>query len=124
MKFSTIYTWLRYCLISDLAKVWYSLKHFYYIKIRGYPDCSEPVWDWFELSYAQYLTVPRSILQSMHLKWQKKFVKLMEELDDTIDWRPKTGRYWVQLKDSKGRYVQDSFMQYRHVNKSDIPFKK
>lgn len=68
--------------------------------------------DWFELSYAQYLTVPRSALQSMPEEWQNKFVDLLNELDDTIDWRPKEGRYWVQLKDSNGKYVHDPLMDY------------
>ena len=69
---------------------------------------------WFELSYAQYLTIPRTALQSMPLEWQLQFVKLLEELDHSIDWRPKTGRYWVQLKDDKGRYVNDPLSDYRH----------
>lgn len=70
---------------------------------------------WFELSYAQYLTVPRSVLQSMPIEWQHKFTELLYELDDKIDWRPKSGRYWVRLKDDKGRYVHDPLMEYRHA---------
>jgi len=71
------------------------------------------VHSWFELSYAQYLTIPRSVLQSMPDEWQDRFVKCLEELDNTIDWRPKSGRYWVQLKDGRGRYVEDPFMDYQ-----------
>lgn len=70
---------------------------------------------WFELSYAQYLTIPRSVLQSMPEEWQYKFTELLEELDNTIDWRPKSGRYWVKLKDDQGRYVHDPLMEYRHA---------
>ena len=69
--------------------------------------------DWFELSYAQYLTIPRSVLQSMPSEWQEIFVKCLEELDEKIDWRPKEGRYWVKLKDDKGRYVEDPLMDYQ-----------
>jgi hypothetical protein len=29
---------------------------------------------WFELSYAQYLTVPRSVLEAMPQEWQARFV--------------------------------------------------
>lgn len=68
--------------------------------------------EWFSLSYAQYLTVPRSALQSMPDEWQEKFVKLLEELDEKIDWRPKEGNYWVKLKDRKGRYSHDPLMDY------------
>ena len=75
--------------------------------------CDEAIHYWFELSYAQYLTIPRSVLQSMPNEWQQKFVDLLEDLDDTIDWRPKEGRYWVKLKDGNGRYVHDPLMDYQ-----------
>lgn len=87
------------------------------IKNQGaFPDCFVDrralIHGWFELSYAQYLTLPRSVLQSMPEPWQVKFVKLLEELDETIDLRPKEGRYWVQLRDDRGRYVEDPLMDY------------
>lgn len=67
-----------------------------------YPD---HVHDWFELSYAQFLTVPRLVMQSMSPAWQAKMVDLLKEMDDTFDWRPKDGRYWVQIRDDKGRFL-------------------
>lgn len=73
---------------------------------------TEPIHEWFELSYSQYLTIPRSVLQSMPKEWQERFVKCLEELDETINWRPSEGRYWVRLKDSKGRFVEDPLMDY------------
>jgi len=73
---------------------------------------SEAIHGWFKLTYAQYLTVPRSVLQSMPDDWQEKFVALLEQMDDTIDWRPKEGRYWVRLKDDKGCFVRDPLMDY------------
>lgn len=76
---------------------------------------SDPIHDWFELSYAQYLTIPRSILQSMPIKWQRDFVKCLEDLDNHFEWRPTEGRYWVKLKNGSGRYVSDPFMEYRHA---------
>lgn len=77
-----------------------------------YIDDKEPIHEWFELSYAQYLTIPRSVLQSMPIEWQERFVKCLEELDDTIEWRPNDGCYWVQLKDDKGRYMKDDLQDY------------
>lgn len=68
---------------------------------------------WFELTYAQYLTVPRSIMEAMPPEWQEKMVALLEELDDTFDWRPEHGRYWCRLRDNKGRMVDDPLMEYR-----------
>lgn len=56
---------------------------------------------YFGLSYANYLVIPRSVLQSMPEEWQLKFVKLLEELDST-NWRdllPKESMYKVELRD-------------------------
>jgi hypothetical protein len=65
---------------------------------------NDHIHSWFELTYAQYLTIPRSVLQSMPGEWQKKFVELLNELDDTIDWRPKEGIYRVRLYTTKEVY--------------------
>lgn len=67
---------------------------------------------WFELTYAQYLTIPRTALQSMPLEWQDRFVRCLNELDVTLDWLPKGGQYWVKLKDGKGRYMSDPLCDY------------
>jgi len=76
---------------------------------------------WWELSYAQYLTIPRSVMQAMPDDWQKKMAKLLNELDETLEWRPKDGRYWVKLKDERGRYMKDPLENYRHP--VEIPVK-
>lgn len=73
---------------------------------------SEPIHEWFELTYAQYLTIPRSVLQSMPAEWQERFVTCLRELDSAIDWRPEEGRYWVRLKDKHGRFTHDPLMDY------------
>lgn len=70
---------------------------------------------WWGLSRVKYLTIPRSVMQCMPDEWQGRMAKLLFELDETIDWRPIEGRYWVCLKNAKGRYVHDSFDEYRHV---------
>ncbi len=73
----------------------------------------EPVHEWFELSYANYLTIPRSVLQSMPTEWQSRFVKCLDELDETIDWRPQDGgRYSVQLRDKDGKFTKDPLADY------------
>ena len=71
-----------------------------------------PIHGWFELSYAQYLTIPRSVLQSMPAEWQHRFAACLEQLDEAVDWRPDEGRYWVRLKDKDGRFVRDPLMDY------------
>ena len=77
---------------------------------------TEAVHTWFELSYAQYLTVPRSILEAMPDEWQERFVACLEELDETFDWRPREGRYWCRLRDGSGRFADDPLMEYRRPN--------
>jgi len=69
---------------------------------------------WFELSYAQYLTIPRSVMQEMPYDWRFKMAALLEELDETLEWRPSNGRYWVQLRDSNGRYNRDPLSNYKY----------
>ncbi len=72
-----------------------------------------PISEWFELSYAQFLTVPRLVMESMPYKWQEQIAALLEEMDDTFDWRPNEGRYWVQLKDGNGRDCDAPLGDYR-----------
>lgn len=83
----------------------------------------ERVHNWFELSYAQYLALPRSVLQSMPDEWQERFIRCMEELDETIDWRPKEGRYWVYLRDKNGRRIEDPLGDYERGRRR-IPHKQ
>lgn len=83
---------------------------------------TEPIHDWFGWSYAQYLTIPRSVLQSMPIEWQERFVKCLEELDEKIDWRPEEGCYWVKLKNDAGKIVPDPLMDYQR-GRRQIEFK-
>ena len=73
----------------------------------------DAIHNYFELTYAEYLTIPRSVLQSMPDEWQRKFVELLEVLDETIDWRPGIGRYWVHLRNNDGRIVADPLRDYQ-----------
>lgn len=60
----------------------------------GFPVGHEALMLWFELSYAQFLTVPRVVLEAMPDAWQGQLAALMVEMDATFDWRPKEGRYF------------------------------
>jgi hypothetical protein len=60
-------------------------------------DPSHELECWWELSYAQFLTIPRVAMQSMPTAWQDQMAGLLNELDSRIDWRPKSGRYHVQI---------------------------
>lgn len=74
---------------------------------------SEPVHLYFGLTYSSYQVLPRSILQSAPLWWQKRFVKLMEELDAMCEGLPNMpGTYAVQPRDDKGRFTKDPYCDY------------
>lgn len=72
----------------------------------------EAIHGWFELSYARYLTIPRTALQSMPAEWQRRFVTCLNELDDSIGWRPREGQYFVSLRDRDGHFVADPLSDY------------
>lgn len=69
-------------------------------------ESEDHIHEYFELSYAHYLVIPRTLLQSMPSGWQKDFVKLLEEFEDRFtrfEWLPEGTFYNVQLKDRKGK---------------------
>lgn len=45
----------------------------------------EPVHEWFGLTYANYLVLNRSLLQSMPQEWQARFVAALDELREAYD---------------------------------------
>ena len=100
-----------YCRVRAYVRDYDTQKIPDYAKDAGYV-VDGAIHSWFELTYAQYLTIPRTALQSMPLEWQDRFVRCLEELDVTLDWRPEGGRYWVKLKDSKGWNMSDPLCDY------------
>lgn len=81
--------------------------------IEELAESNDPLNLWFELSYAQFLTVPRLVMQSMPIEWQRKMAVFLQEMDETFDWRPHEGRYWVRLKDNNGRFADAPLNDYR-----------
>lgn len=47
-------------------------------------DEMEAIHTWFSLTYANYLVLPRSVLQSMPDEWQQRFVGTLNELDEAF----------------------------------------
>lgn len=75
-------------------------------------DENEPIHAWFGLTYAKYLVLPRSILQSMPIAWQRDFVKLLEQLDtNCINMGIETPDYSVSAK-KDGKFVRDPYRDY------------
>lgn len=76
---------------------------------------TDPVHQWFELTYANYVALPRTVLQSLPLELQEQFVDFMEKLDEFCDWR-RSGQ-WITYKDERGRFMQDELNDYRRGNR-------
>jgi hypothetical protein len=73
---------------------------------KGTVETEEPIHEHFGLSYAHYLVLPRSVLQSMSVEWQKQFVSLLKQMDDKIDDKyalPNGLDYYIELKGYDGK---------------------
>lgn len=72
----------------------------------------EAIHEWFGLTYANYLCIPRSVLQSMPDEWQERFVGCLREMDEAfrdLEW---PASYRVSAIDESGRFVRDPIPHY------------
>lgn len=67
---------------------------------------------WFNLTYANYLVLPRSVLQSMPEEWQHRFVECLNELDQAFGHLEWPSRYAVSVRRSDGRFARDPIPHY------------
>ena len=81
-----------------------------------------PMWNWFELSYASYLVIPRTLLCGMSEEWQEKFAALLDEIRETYDCSKIQDNYTVQLRGGNSRFIKDPLRDYRHP--IELPYKK
>ena len=77
----------------------------------------EPIHDWFGLTYASYLVMPRTVLQSCSMETQRKLIEAIEavakeELEGAGDNWPYGDDIHVTLKDEKGRFKKDPLGNY------------
>ena len=79
-----------------------------------------PIHAWFGLSYASYLVIPRSILQSMSVGWQKRFVALLEECEHIYGGHLNK-KYAVNLKRDEGGFVKDDLADYQRGRRFVAP---
>lgn len=76
-------------------------------------NTEEPIHELFGLSYCSYIVLHRSILQSMPIKWQNKFVKCLQELSSAVSEIKDIPRnYTVSTRDDKGRFIKDDYRDY------------
>jgi hypothetical protein len=74
-------------------------------------ESREPINDFFGLTYASYLVIPRTALQSMHVQWQRKFVGMIHQIEELLaDYEPSA--YWVRRTDGHGKFLYDPLADY------------
>jgi len=83
----------------------------------------ELVHELFGLSYAQYFAVSRTALQSMPADWQRRFVKCIEELSESVDWVPQDGNYHVTVRGHNGKFTKDPLADYERGRRR-LPLKE
>jgi len=72
--------------------------------------CEDDIHGLFGLTYANYLTIPRSILQSMPADWQHEFVQLVEQMEELYSGYEMD--YSVYKRNEKGQFVSDPLSNY------------
>lgn len=72
----------------------------------------ELIHEHFGLSYASYLVVPRSVLQSMPAEWQQKFVALLKEMGAAFGHVMDQVEYRVQSLNESGLFTEDPLRDY------------
>jgi hypothetical protein len=83
------------------------------------PETQTPIHDFFGLSYANYLVLPRTLLQSCSVKAQKALCTALEMIADEEaknmphHW-PDRANIIVSLKDAgTGRFMKDEMADYQ-----------
>lgn len=83
------------------------------------PVEEELIHGWFELTYANYLVLNRSLLQSMPAVWQARFVQCLEELRDAYSHLEHAGscgfggpEISVAIRSADGRFAGDPIPHY------------
>ncbi len=77
------------------------------------------LWDFFGLSYASWVTLPRVLMHEMPDEWQARMAELMQEFDRTFKHVPQFDTQ-VQLK-KDGKFVRaPDWLAYRHPDRDLI----
>ena len=66
---------------------------------------------WFGLTYANYLVIPRLQLQSMPEDWQHAFTELIDKIPEVLNITEGT-KYMVKMR-VNGKFAHDPHSDYR-----------
>lgn len=87
------------------------------INRKGY----DALWEWFGLSYAGFLVLPRVLMHEMPDDWQRKMVKLLREYEETFDNVPDVGTPMISLRKNRRVVRLPGWLtNYRHPDKRHL----
>jgi len=78
------------------------------------------LWDWFGLSYASWLTLPRVLMHEMPDDWQERMADLLREFDDTWDSGDMPQSHVSARRGNRYAKWPSWLLNYRHPDKSEI----
>ena len=83
---------------------------------------SSELWNWFGLSYASFLVMPRVLMHEMPTEWQDKMAALLYEYDETFDTSSVFHSVVVSAKDKNNRFMKmpGYILNYRRPDHEEI----
>lgn len=78
------------------------------------------LWDWFGLSRASWLTLPRSMMHEMPDDWQMKMAELLEQWDNTWDSSELPSPHVSAKENGKFTRFPEFIKNYRHPDRAKI----
>ncbi len=84
-------------------------------------ETENPLWDWFGLSRASFLVLPRVLMHEMPMDWQKQMAKLLLEYEKVFSNQPPIGTT-VRITGENGKIIPTPkwLLDYRNPDKSSI----
>lgn len=76
----------------------------------------DALWEWFGLSYATWLTLPRVLMHEMPDVWQSKMADLLNEFDETWGNAPDLSCH-VMIKEGNRFVKMPAWVEYRHPDR-------
>lgn len=78
------------------------------------------LWNWFSLSRASWLTIPRSMMHEMPDEWQNKMAELLEEWDATWETQDMPTPTVLARGEKSFTKWPDWLLNYRHPDIVEI----
>lgn len=75
---------------------------------------TKTIHEFFGSRNESYLVVPRSIIQASSIKIQHKLVEILEDIKKFENWERQGSYYDVKKKDTRNRYIKDTYKDYSH----------